>query len=115
MPGQAAFDKAVVDGSVIGPGLIVPGSASLRVGGSDRSSATADGRIRNVRVSMRRRASFKALGDWSQLSSRPGASVQVTLYSKSHEAASFKALVSASYDESSRSSSVELRGGAEPV
>ena len=110
MSGLTAFDKATVDGVIIDEGRMIPGSASLSVSGSDKSSATADGRTRHVRVSIIRNASFKALGDWSSLSSGTGPSVEVSLLLEGQTVASFRALASVSYDEASRSSAVSLKG-----
>jgi len=115
MSGLAAFDKAVVDGNIIGAGALVPGSASFSASGSDRREAAADGKTVQVRIAVLRRASFKALGDWTWLSSGQGASAQASLHLGESELASFPALATVSYDADSRCSSITLKGDPQDV
>jgi len=115
MSGFAAFDKAVVNGNVIGDGVLEPGSATLSAGGSDRREAAADGKTLQVRVAVQRRASFRALGDWTWLSSGQGASAQASLHLGGVALASFAALATVSYDADSRCSSITLKGDPQDV
>jgi hypothetical protein len=106
----AAFDSLVVNGTEISGGRLVSGSASLSIGGSGKSAISSDGYVVHVRETMTRNASFKALGDFSGLTTPAGWSVAVSLRLDGVELAAFNAMVSVAYDSNTRSSSFVLKG-----
>lgn len=108
-----SFNKAVINGASVLQGDFVSGSGSLSVKGSDKSVTTADGSIHHIRSALSKEASFEAFGDWTSLSSSCGLSVPVALYSGATLLASFNAIVSASYNSSSRTTSISLQGDSE--
>jgi len=106
----SAFDSAVIGGTEIPASNFVPGSASFSLGGADKSLLALDGQIIHIRTAIVRNASFKALGDYSALTSPPGWTVAVSLRRNGVDIASFNALCAASYDSDSRTSSLSLKG-----
>lgn len=109
MKASLPFDKVIVGGEEIGASLLVSGSATLRLGGVDKSVAASDGTFAKVRCALLNQSSFRALGDFSALSTPQGGPVAVSLHLAGQEIAAFEALVSVAYDGDSRLSSFSLK------
>ena len=113
MNASIPFDNVIIDGVSIGSELLVPGSASLSLSGDDKSMPASDGTFANVRTALLRQVSFRGLGDRSALSSPQGWPVPVSLHLEGEEIVAFDAVVSVSYDDSSRLSSFTLKSEPE--
>ena len=115
MSALSPFDSASIAGVIVEPPFFTPGSAELSISGIDKSMAALDGSFLRVRVSILKRASFRAIGDWSRLASPCGEAVPILLFSNGETMASFDAAASASYDAKSGSSFISLTGSPEPL
>ena len=113
MKAIAPFDSVVIDGQLISSSALEPSSMSISITGDDKAMPSWDGHFVNVRSSIMKRASFRALGDFSSLTTPEGWPVKVSLFLGSEELLGFNALVSVSYDSDSRSSSFTMKGEPE--
>ncbi|MPN61158.1 hypothetical protein SDC9_208892 [bioreactor metagenome] len=104
------FNKIVSASLTVEPHDFIAGSGTLSVKGIDRTVSTADGVIHHIRQALVREARCEVFGDVSQMNSAPGLASTVSPYYNSTLVATFNALISTSYDNSSKTSSVRITG-----
>lgn len=107
------FDNATIAGTPLAASDFVHGSGSLQEKGSDKAVTTADGRIHNHREAVNRDGSCEAHGDKTSLNSARGVGVAIVLKNGVDTIASFPGIVTASYSESSKTTSISITGDPE--
>jgi hypothetical protein len=104
------FDNASLGGTAVAVADFVHGSGQYSEAGQDIRVVTADNRIHNIRQSVARRASFEAYGDKSSLNSPAGLGQAIVLTRASTQVASFTGIVTATYNEQSKTTRIEIAG-----
>ena len=104
------FNKVTIGSSTIDKVDFVSGSGNLTKKGHDKAVTTADGRIHNVREKINRDAKFDAYGDQTALNSATGLGQSVALFLDSASVDSFTGIVTASYNEANKTSSIQIKG-----
>jgi hypothetical protein len=104
------FDNATLDGTTVAASDFVHGSGQYTEAGQDIQTTTADGKIHHDRQSVTRRASMELYGDKTSLNSAVGLGVTCVLKRSSSTITTFTGIVSATYNESSKTTRIEIAG-----
>lgn len=108
------FDNATINGTPVAASAFVHGSGSLQEKGSDKAVTTSDGRIHNHREAINREASFEAHGDQTSLGGNTrSVGVAIVLKNGVTTVASFNGIVTATYNDSSKTTSFSIAGDPE--
>jgi hypothetical protein len=111
MPSILPFDNIVVNSVAIPASEFVSGKGTLNMIGNDVAVTTADGRIHNVRQAISSDASCELYGDkTARKTTAPSLSVPIVLKRGTATVASFNGIVAVTYNESSKTSSVSIKG-----
>lgn len=102
------FDNAVLGGTTITTALMVAGSGTLTETGSDKQTTTADGRIHYDREKLNTTAALEVYGDYTDATTAAGLAVTCTLKDALVTVKTGSALVTAVYNDSSKTTSMNL-------
>ena len=108
-----AFNKIVAGSVTIDKDEFVTGSGSYKVGGTDKTLNTADGKIHFYRISKSGEAVCKIHGDKRALSTPLGTAVDISIYLDDTKIAGFKALASVSFSSEPDVSTITFSGQPE--
>ena len=104
------FDNGTIGGDAFATTDMVHGSGSAVFEGTDIQVTTADGRIHNVRQSVKVTASFELYGDQTAFKTGVGVAEAMVLKrdSATIQGGSFNGLCSAVYDKSTETTRIDI-------
>jgi len=108
MASSKPFNKAVIDSTTITTDEFVHGTGEITSSGNDVATTTNDGLIHNDRLDINKSARFEAYGNKSALNNSTGLGVTCTLSLDTTQMETGTALVTATYNESSQTTSIQI-------
>lgn len=99
------FNSATLDEGAVASSDFVYGSGSLEITGDDIVTTTGDNTVHHDRKTRSFAASMELYGDQRSLNTPAGASVEQTIAGET-----FNGIVTATYDDDAKTTSVEVKG-----
>jgi len=107
------FNSITIDGQTFGPDKFVAGSGSIEEKGSDKAVILADGHIMNIREAVNWQCTCELYNDQTDLNGAIGTGIPVSVSYGATALRSGTGIVTASYNESSYTTSVTIQGDPE--